>query len=486
MTVPVLAQFGYPPQRGGSFDSFFNPYAPPRPVERPVDFSRAPPPKKLDNQPSGSVLVFGDSMADWLAHGLEDALGDAPDLAVVRKNRASSGLIRYDSRNENQDWAQVIREAIAATKPKFIVMMLGLNDRVSVRDRVSSVTAAPGGAPSKPAAPAAASPAAPAQSSPGVKSEAADAEQAPAEVPVIAAPEPQPKGSATTTTTTTYRVYEFRSDEWAAYYSKRIDATIAALKSAGVPVFWVGLPSIRGPKSTSDMQYLDDLYRARAEKAGVSYIDVWDGFVDDGGRFVQQGADFEGQIRRLRAGDGVHFTKSGARKLAHYLEREIRRLLTPGAELVALPSSEPVAPATPTKSSGPAVRPLAGPVVPLTVSVTSSQELIGPRDTGDASSPKSVIRALVNGEPIVPPAGRADDFKWPRRGIAPVGTDPIVATTTEPIPVMKPAPETTVAAPNSETRPVAAANAAPRRTTTVRAQPQYQQPRGPSFFSFFR
>jgi hypothetical protein len=41
---------------------------------------------------------------------------------------------------------------------------------------------------------------------------------------------------------------------------------IAHLKSAGVPVFWVGLPSIRGPKSTTDMQFLNDLYRARAEK----------------------------------------------------------------------------------------------------------------------------------------------------------------------------------------------------------------------------
>ena len=50
---------------------------------------------------------MGDSMADWLAYGLEDALGDTPDLAVVRKHRAISGLIRYDSRNESQDWAQV-------------------------------------------------------------------------------------------------------------------------------------------------------------------------------------------------------------------------------------------------------------------------------------------------------------------------------------------------------------------------------------------
>ena len=137
-----------------------------------------------------------------------------------------------------------------------------------------------------------------------------------------------------------------------------------------MPVFWVGLPSIRGPKSTSDMQYLNDLYRARAEKAGISYIDVWDGFVDDSGRFIPQGPDFEGQIRRLRAGDGVHFTRAGARKLAHYLEREIRRVMAPGAEPVALPSSEPQAPAAAAKPSGPAARPLAGPVVPLTASVT--------------------------------------------------------------------------------------------------------------------
>ena len=56
---------------------------------------------------------------------------------------------------------------------------------------------------------------------------------------------------------------EFRGDEWAKIYSRRIDETIAALKSKGVPVIWVGLPSIRGTRSTSDTAYLNDLYRAR-------------------------------------------------------------------------------------------------------------------------------------------------------------------------------------------------------------------------------
>ena len=481
MSAPSLAQFG---ARGGTFDSFFGPWGGQRPPERPVDYSRAPAPRKLETQPSGgTVLVLGDSMADWLAYGLEDALGDPPDFSVVRKNRATSGLIRYDSRNESQDWAQVIRETIAATKPNFIVMMVGLNDRGDIRERVSA-PAKGGAAATKEKEPAA-------QPSEAAKSDNQDAEQSPGEqaapAPPTAAPERPQRGGVTTTT---YKLYDFHTDEWAALYTKRIDATIAALKSAGVPVFWVGLPSIRGPKSTADVQYLNELYKARVEKASANYIDVWDGFVDETGRFNVQGPDFEGQTRRLRTGDGVHFTKAGARKLAHYLEREIRRVMTPGAEVVALPPSDPQVPSAPGKAGGPAARPLAGPVVPLTVSVTSGQELLGPRDAGDPSTPKSVTRVLVNGEAIAPPAGRADDFKWPRRVIAPVGTDPVVATTTEPIPVMKPAPETTVAAPNSDVRPVGVPNPGPRKpaatATTNTARAPWQQPNRGGFFSFFR
>ena len=67
---------------------------------------------------------------------------------------------------------------------------------------------------------------------------------------------------------------------------------IAALKSKGVPVLWVGLPAIRGTESTSDMSYLDELYRERAEKAGIVYVDIWDGFVDDHGRYRGAGPGF--------------------------------------------------------------------------------------------------------------------------------------------------------------------------------------------------
>jgi len=94
--------------------------------------------------------------------------------------------------------------------------------------------------------------------------------------------------------------YDFHTDQWATLYGKRIDDMIAALKSTGVPIVWVGLPAIRGTKSTSDLSYLDELYREHAEKAGIVYTDNWDGFVDDQGRYALQGPDFEGQSGKTR------------------------------------------------------------------------------------------------------------------------------------------------------------------------------------------
>jgi len=61
-----------------------------------------------------------------------------------------------------------------------------------------------------------------------------------------------------------------------------------------VPIIWVGLPAIRGTKSTSDISYLDELYSERAEKGGIVYVSVWDGFVDDEGRYASQGHKFDG------------------------------------------------------------------------------------------------------------------------------------------------------------------------------------------------
>jgi hypothetical protein len=392
----------YPPAPSRDFFSPFSGFMRPPPV---ADSTKAPSPRKLETPPTSTVVVVGDSMADWLGYGLDEIYADQPEIGVERKIRATAGLIRYDSKNEVLDWPQVIKDALANGKPNAIVVMLGLNDRVPLRDKAPPQPSAkrtgdagpgPGinqGA-NQPANP-------PGQASQDKTAAPADTEAPPQAAAQNETPRPAPGGS-----------YDFHTDQWATLYAKRIDEMIAALKSKGVPIIWVGLPAIRGTKSTSDISYLDELYRGRAEKAGIAYVDIWDGFVDDQGRYAVQGPDFEGQIRRLRTADGVHFTKAGAVKLASYVDRELRRLMSTRAVPVALP-----APESPPKS-GAGARPDVGPVLPLSASGGEGGDLVGAsgRATQAISDPLA-MRVLTRGDPLPAPPGRADDFSWPRPSV---------------------------------------------------------------------
>ena len=467
--------------------------------EAPAESSRAPVARRDTRpdqpEPTTNIVVLGDSMADWLAYGLEDAFGDAPEFGIVRKNKPLSGLLRYDARSD-LDWWHVARDLLANEKPTYVVMMLGISDRQNLREKDVAKEAeqqakadAAAKAAQNPSAPAAGDQAKPDQAkSDQAKSDQATSDQAKpdasktdAEAAIVA---PEPKRTAKRSGN---GVIEFRTDEWAKVYSHRIDETIAALKSKGVPVFWVGLPSIRGTKSTADASYLNDLYRARAEKAGAIYVDVWDGFVDEGGKFTTFGPDYEGQMRRLRSGDGVYFTKYGARKLAHYVEREIRRAMTNRGP-IALPMGPTPALAAGEKS---AVRPLAGPAVPLTTISGNTDELAG-GNAGAARADASATAVLVKGNPIAPAPGRADDFIWPPGSERPkvekpaekpaaAAAKPQAAVTPPAAPV---APPVAVAKPEPapETRPTESKPEAKPRAAEVRPQPRQPQaadPRAP-------
>jgi hypothetical protein len=470
LTVPASAQFfgshyqygqrttrPPPPQRGFfSFPFFggggggdqFNPFY--RPAPPPVESYKAPPPRKLETPPTSTVLVIGDTMADWLAYGLEETLADSPEIGVARNIRPTSGLMRYDAKNDSLEWSGIVKDFLATEKPSAIVVMLGLNDRMPFRDK------APPRGGQQQAAPAAGQ-AAPAQ--PQAQDKPPDGEQ-----PSIMASEPQRPGPAGS--------YEFHTDKWAELYAKRIDDMIAALKSKGVPVLWVGLPAVYGTRSTGDMSYLDELYRARAERAGIVYVDIWDGFVDDNGRYVTQGPDFEGQIRRLRTGDGVHFTKAGAVKLAQYVAQNLRRVMSNRVVPVALPMPEGPKPGT-----GP--RPVVGPVLPLTADTGGgggdNKDLLGGGGRTVPANPDPVaVRVLTHGDPIAAPSGRADDFSWPRPGgnaAAEAAPEPAAAAPSAP-PARgtpgrndpKKTDETKKAAPGAPATPAAPARRSPSAT----------------------
>ena len=66
-------------------------------------------------------MVIGDSMADWLGYGLDENYAEQPDIGVERKIRATSGLVRYDAKNEALDWPQAATDALSNAKLNAIL-----------------------------------------------------------------------------------------------------------------------------------------------------------------------------------------------------------------------------------------------------------------------------------------------------------------------------------------------------------------------------
>jgi hypothetical protein len=426
------------PQSGGFFRNFFEPFnsrpredeyysPPPRRQQQqhaqPAESSRAPSPRKPESKIATSIVVMGDDMADWLAYGLENVFADSPEIGIVRKNKLNSGLVRYDSKSD-LDWWHVARDTLAQEKADYVIMMLGIGDRQDIGEKDLAKEAEAKAKDQQ------------------VKDEAdKKTGQKPAKPDNSAKPDNTDEAAAAV-----QRVKkgggpaEFRGDEWAKVYSRRIDETISALKSKGVPVIWVGLPSIRGARSTSDVAYLNDLYRSRAERAGITYIDVWDGFVDEAGKYSNYGPDYEGQVRRLRLTDGVFFTKSGAIKLARYVDHELRRFMNNRVP-VALPSG-PVEPSP--SGTKPAERPLVGPVVPLTGTpkdkdtkdTKDGDDLLGGPGSSQIHGDATATKVLAKGEAVAAPSGRADSFSCPNGNNTPAAQSlpaaPVAAETAVP------------------------------------------------------
>jgi uncharacterized protein len=302
--------------------------------------------------PTYFVAVLGDSLAQMLAQGLTDAFENRPEVAILRKAKEDSGLVRDDF----YDWTKAAGDLLASgEKIDFAVMLIGSNDRQILRDANGS--------------------------------------------------------------------YEPRTPEWQTAYAQRIEAIAALFRDKKVPLLWVGLPIMKGESLSADAMAFNEFYRAYAEKAGASYLDIWEDFADESGQYTPVGPDINGQIVRLRSADGVHFTKAGARKLAHFVEPAIRHNLDevqPKGEPDKVPAPEVAnvpEPAAVEEVAKP--KPVAGPVQSLTGPALAPGGELATRMTAARTKKSNEAQAVIEqtlqqGRPLAPKPGRADDYSWPR------------------------------------------------------------------------
>lgn len=115
------------------------------------------------------------------------------------------------------------------------------------------------------------------------------------------------------------------SPEWRQEYSQRADRLLKMMKRLNIAVYLIGLPNVRKFDANDDVQMMNDVLRERAYVNGMKFIDAYAGFLDENGGYSGWGPDLTGKIVKLRDGDGVYFTMAGNRKLAHFVERDLRR-----------------------------------------------------------------------------------------------------------------------------------------------------------------
>ena len=115
------------------------------------------------------------------------------------------------------------------------------------------------------------------------------------------------------------------SPEWLAEYTQRLDRIMKVIKHKNAGVYWAGLPTLSRNDANDQAHAMSEAIRERAYLNGFKYIDIAAGFTDESGGYSAYGPDLAGKIRVLREQDGVHFTDAGNSKLAHFVEKELRR-----------------------------------------------------------------------------------------------------------------------------------------------------------------
>lgn len=231
------------------------------------------------------------------------------------------------------------------------------------------------------------------------------------------------------------------SEGWTTRYLERVRRILTMTREANLPTIWVGLPPMRNPRLSADLKAINTLIQAEVIAAEQAFISITDAFGDERGAFSLTGPDVIGDQVRLRAQDGIHFTKAGQRKLAFFIEPPLRRILTMrDAQRPAPPQADPIIPpvdippAKPVPSANvpnpvpsgaglvitapvveaviipfPAQKPLFGAVQPLQ-NVPVAPQLIIRRQV---LRPDATAQALFDrGIPPPPQQGRSDDFTW--------------------------------------------------------------------------
>ena len=205
--------------------------------------------------------------------------------------------------------------------------------------------------------------------------------------------------------------YPSLSPEWVTEYSARVARIVQQLRAANKPTIWVGLPPMEAPKFGQTMIQINEVDRLAAFGGGAEFLDIYEKFATEEGKYTARGPDLNGTTVRMRKDDGIHFSAAGADKLAFYLSQSLRNYYR-GGGTVGLAVADPLLGTEAQMMVRPPYQGLgqmkllevAGAVISLTHLTRRAADLVT-RDTAQVDPTGFDLTQLIEA-----PVGRADAF----------------------------------------------------------------------------
>jgi hypothetical protein len=123
----------------------------------------------------------------------------------------------------------------------------------------------------------------------------------------------------------------FGGSVWRREYARRVGGLMDMINRAGGFVVWIGLPQTRSSEQTQRFDVVNAVVQreARKREGRAAFIDTYTMFAGDDGGYTQYLPSGSGQLRKVRADDGVHFEREGGDMIA----REVLRVLNRAYDL---------------------------------------------------------------------------------------------------------------------------------------------------------
>lgn len=194
----------------------------------------------------------------------------------------------------------------------------------------------------------------------------------------------------------------FGTPQWERAYRRRLIDVSAQLQLLNTQVIWVLPPPLIDHENTEKSVVISTIQSRALELLNFRVVDVHGGFLNREGKYSPIGVNINGKRVQLRDEEGIGFTKSGAGKLAYYVQKEIDDILDEqlnhGIQLQA----------------GTAVKRNAQQIAILTrPALIQGAKLAGANGRTSAFYKDSRARDyFVSGKALKAPVGRVDNFAW--------------------------------------------------------------------------